>query len=658
MTRQQRATPQLPSALVGASDAEITAAVDAAHVPTLRSALGVLLGDAWALGDEPLGRYTVMDPQGGIVPELQQRFRDRAAALLTGLRDGTVAPAPPDRATVLDCLRPYFDDDELEDYVELSLEELSALDEDPRAPDWMLPPTEHRPRVCIIGAGMSGLLLARRLQQAGVPFVVYEKNADLGGTWLENRYPGCRVDVPSHLYTYTCAADGDWPEHFAQQAEVLDYFRRFAERHGLVEHIRFGCEVSALDFDEDTCTWAVQVRRGADVVTDRVEVVCSAVGQLNRPSLPDIPGRDRFGGRSFHTARWPDDLDLAEARVGVVGTGASGIQVVPAIADRVQHLTVFQRKPSWLVPTPELRQPLDDDHRLLFRAVPGYARWYRFWRLRQVSDPLLAFARHDPSWPHQARSVSARNDRVRTGFEAYLREQLAGHPDLLEACTPSFPPFAKRSVRDDGGWAAALRADHVELETAGIASVDESGVVLEDGRHVDLDVLVWATGFEASKFLVPMRVTGRAGKDLHEAWAGDPVAFLGTTVPGFPNLFLLYGPNTNIVANGSAIFFTECEVTYVVDAVRQITEQGGAFDVRADVVDGFRDEVDRGNQSMAWGCANVDSWYRSASGRVSQNWHSTVLEFWDRTRRFDTEHYHHLAGRASAAHDPIGASNA
>lgn len=661
MGRNGRALSVDPE-LRSAGDEQIDAAVDVAHLPTLLSALCTVLPPVAqrAVPFRP-DRYAFLDPHGGLSVDQRDGARRLARETLRAIRDAEATPVAPARAAVEEQIRPYFDPGELDDYLLLALEELAIVDPDPRAPGWRADRPAHGGdlTVAIVGAGMSGLLAGHRLRQVGIPFVIYEKNRDLGGTWFENTYPGCRVDVPSHLYTYTCGRDEDFADHYSVQGDVLRYFRRFAEDHGLIDHIRFGCEVQSMAFDDRALRWVLRVRSDRGIEEVRSSVVLSAVGQLNRPSIPELPGRDRFQGRAFHSAEWDHDAELDGRRIAVIGTGASGLQVVPALAERAGRLVVFQRQPAWLISTPELRRPIEEPHRWLFRHLPTYQRWYRFWRLRQVSDPLHPFARHDPSWPDQERSVSAANDRMRHRLASYLEDQFAGQPDRLADLTPSYPPFAKRAVRDDGGWAAALGADHVRLETAGIDEITETGIRTVDGRHNQFDVIVYATGFRASRFLTPMTVTGRDGRDLHEQWAGDPSAYLGITVPHFPNLFLLYGPNTNIVVNGSAIFFSECEVSYVLDGLRLLAEQGGAVEVRADVHDAFRREVDRGNEGMAWGCSGVRSWYKSQSGRVSQNWHSTVLEYWRRTRRFDKENYRHLdRGVADGSRSREGAAHA
>ncbi len=526
-----------------------------------------------------------------------------------------------------------------DDYLELLGEELGVSGEDRRAPDWTKSDidAERRFEVVIIGAGMSGLLAAHRLQQAGVSFVVLEKNDEVGGTWLENHYPGCRVDVPNHLYSYSFAQRDDWPQHFSAQGTLLDYFRRCATDLDLRQHIRFATEVTSATFREETNDWRVETRGddGETGVLD-VDVVISAVGQLNRPSLPAISGRDEFAGPSFHSAEWDHDVDLAGRRVAVIGTGASGFQLIPEIADEAAELFVFQRTPNWFVPAPEYHAAMSDEAQWLMRNVPNYSQWYRFWLFWRLAEGALPAARVDPDWPRDNGSVSARNEELRVLLTMYLTHEFADSPELLEHVVPTYPPLAKRMLLDNGIWARTLKRDDVHLITEGIERINPKSITTHDGVEIEVDVIIFATGFEASRFLMPMRVTGRDGAALHEQWDGDAHAYLGMTVPGFPNLFCLYGPNTNLVANGSIIFFSECEVTYVLGCIRLLLEQHkAALDCRVDVFDAYNVRIDEGNALMAWGASDVNSWYKNADGRVTQNWPFSLLEFWQRTRRPD-----------------------
>jgi 4-hydroxyacetophenone monooxygenase len=525
-------------------------------------------------------------------------------------------------------------------YLPLLYEELGGEGDDPRAPAWRAGDIApgRRFRVAVVGAGMSGLVAAHRLAQAGMDFVVLEKNDDVGGTWFENSYPGCRVDVPNHFYSYSFAQKEDWPFYFSPRGVLLDYFRTCTDSFGLRHRIRFRSEVTAATWSEDSCTWSLDVQGPGGVERLEVEAVVFALGQLNRPHTPEIAGVGDFAGPAFHSARWRHDVDLTGKRVAVIGTGASGAQLIPVLAEEAAELTVFQRTPNWLLPAPDYQAPIPDGKLWLFRHVPFYNQWYRFWIFYRSADALLPATEVDPQWPDPG-SVGLGNALARAYMQGYLEEQFADRPDLIPDVVPSYPPFAKRMVFDNGSWAQALKRPNVRLVTDAITRVTANGVETEAARY-DVDVLVFATGFLASRFLEPVQVTGRDGTDLHAMWNGDARAYLGITVPKFPNLFVLYGPNTNIVVNGSIIYFSECEVRYVLGCLRLLVEGGhDALEVRPDVHDEYNRSVDEANARRVWGAAHVNTWYKNALGRVSQNWPFTLQEYWRRTREPDPGDY-------------------
>ncbi len=362
-------------------------------------------------------------------------------------------------------------------------------------------------------------------------------------------------------------------------------------------------------------------------------------GQLNRPSFPAIAGRDRFAGPSFHSAAWDDSVELTGRRVAVIGTGASAAQFVPCIVDDVAHLDVYQRTPPWLLPTENYGDPFPAAFHDLLALVPTYGRWDRLWQFWLLHEALLGAARVDPDWPGGGESVSASNDFIRTMLVDVLRSQV---PDaaLLEKMVPHFPPFAKRALRDDGRWAASFGRAHAELVTVPIREITAEGVVTRDGEHRPADVLIYGTGFSASEFVAPMRVVGREGKELSEEWEGDARAYLGITVPGFPNFFMLYGPNTNLVINGSILVMVECQVRYVVEAIGGLrAARRRTMSLRRDVHERYGLEMEQGNARMVWGVADVPTWYRNARGKVTQNWPLDLLTYWSRTREPDLADY-------------------
>src|ERR671911_400788 len=563
-----------PPEPVEADDDAIRDALTHARVVPLLAAVAYATGDLSVLRDELRpDPARLVEPDGGVDGERAALARELALEALVGFRDGGSVPAPvPGHEALRRILAFMVGDHMVDDYLPLFLEELSVHGDDLRAPDWTLdelaPGTPFR--VAIIGAGMSGIAAAHRLRQAGVPFVVLEKDADVGGTW-----------------------------------------------------------------SEDSGSWTLCLRTPDGEETLEAQAVVSAVGQLNRPSFPAIPGRETFEGVSFHSARWGHDVDLAGKRVAVIGTGASAVQFVPEIAADVDELLVFQRTPPWMVPTEDYHEEVSDQMRWLFRHVPTYTHWYRFWLFWQSAEGMLPAARVDPGWEGEG-SVGLLNDVVRQLLTAYITTEFASSPALIDQVLPTYPPIAKRVVRDNGTWPRALQRDNVSLITTGIDQITATGITTVDGVSHDVDVIIYGTGFTASRFLTPMKVVGRGGVDLHEQWDGDARAYLGLTVPGFPNLFLLYGPNTNIVINGSIIYFSECGVRYIMSCLELALRHGGhPIELRDDVHDAFNHRLDEQNRRMAWGISTVHSWYKNAKGRITQNWPFSLLDYWRETREPD-----------------------
>ncbi|HMJ10293.1 MAG TPA: NAD(P)/FAD-dependent oxidoreductase [Polyangiaceae bacterium] len=482
----------------------------------------------------------------------------------------------------------------------------------------------------MIGAGMSGLAMAVRLKQSGVAFTVLEKNADVGGTWFENTYPGCRVDSPNHSYSYSFEANHDWPLYYSTQDVLLGYFKRVSERRELRSHIRFGTEVEEAVWDEAAGLWRVRVRT-ADGASETLlaNALISAVGQLNRPKFPDIPGRERFAGEAFHSARWNHDYDLQGKRVAVIGTGASAFQFVPEIAGRVRELLLFQRTAPWVMPTPNYTDPVPEGMKWLLQHVPNYERWYRFWLFWLSADGLRPYVTADADWQGSPRAIGANNDMLRKMLIGYMRMQIGDKPELLAASIPDYPPGGKRMLRDN-----------VRLISQPITAIEEHSLRTQDGVTHEVDAIIYGTGFAASDFLEPLRVVGRDGRALSEHWDGDARAYLGMTIPSFPNLFVMYGPNTNIVVNGSIIFFSECATHYIAGCLELLLRSGQrSLEVKREPHDSFNHRVDAENTRMAWGAPQVSSWYKNKKGRVSQNWPFPLIDYWSATRAPDPDDY-------------------
>jgi 4-hydroxyacetophenone monooxygenase len=613
----------------------IDEALAQAHLPALLMSLVHLTGDAGILTPERRPVYDmVADPAlGGFSEAIRSDIRDRARTAIEAHLAGAPLPPPPSAETVQRMMDWLAGMDIPPHYAPFLTDELQLTGFDTKAPDWSPPnlrAAAKSMKAIVIGAGMSGLLTGIRLEQAGIDFTILEKNADAGGTWFENTYPGCRVDNPNHMYSYSFEPNHDFPQYYSTQPVLLDYFKRIAAKYDLRKHIRFHTEVETAVFDEQRAVWRVTVKGSGEIL--EAPVLITAVGQLNRPRFPDIEGIETFQGPAFHSARWRSDVNLSEKRVAVIGTGASAFQFVPRIAPDVAHLDVFQRTPPWTLPGPNYHLDVPEGKKWLLQHVPFYGKWYRFWLFWRLTDGLYESVKADPDWQGGAEAIGAANAELRMMLVEAIRAQIPGDADLFEKVVPKYPVGGKRSVVDNGVWLKALKRENVDLITTPIERITADGVVTKDGALHQADVLIYGTGFQASRFLWPMKIVGRGGVDLDAAWKGDARAYLGITTPGFPNLFMIYGPNTNIVVNGSIIFFSECAVRYILGALKLMAERGAAsLEVRRDVHDAFNEKVDAANAKMAWGTPGVTSWYKNAVGRVSQNWPFPLVEYWNAT---------------------------
>ncbi len=580
------------------------------------------------------------------VPQaLRDELIDRLAALLHELESGArSAAAPPDPARLRTMMEVCVARQVADEYLPLITHDMGLSDTPPIEVDWREPPEASRLknfRVLVIGAGESGLCAGIKLKRLGIAFEIIEKNDRVGGTWLENSYPGCGVDTPNHFYQYSFAPNHDWTRYFSPQDEIWKYLERCASQYGLHEHIRFGTEATHLDWDDSSGLWRVRLKAGdGSTRTIEAQAVICAVGQLNRPKFPDIEGLDRFAGPVMHTAQWDHSVSLAGKRVGMVGTGASGMQVGPAIIDEVDQLLIFQRSPHWAVHNPLYHASVKPGKQWALRHVPHYANWYRFQLFWASGDGLHASLHVDPNWPTPDISLNAENHAMRGQLIAHISEEVGHDPVLLAKVIPDYPPYGKRMLRDNH-WFRMLRNEKVALITDPILRIEPDAVVTRDGARHRADVLVLATGFQADRMTWPIQVTGRAGATLQGRWgADDPRAYLGITVPDFPNFFLMYGPNTNLAHGGSAIFHSECQTRYALLALRELIEGGHrALDCRADVHDAFNQRVDARHAQMVWAHPGVGSWYKNRSGRVFATSPWRLVEYWNMTRHFNAAEY-------------------
>jgi 4-hydroxyacetophenone monooxygenase len=494
--------------------------------------------------------------------------------------------------------------------------------------------------VAIVGAGVSGICAAIKLRELGIACEIFEKAADFGGTWWENTYPGAGVDTPNHIYSFSFAKN-DWSRYFALQGELLDYFVDVADRHGLRQCTRFNTAVRRIVWDDASQKWNVELRGpGGDAEHVVASVVISAVGALNNPLIPGIPGLETFPGPVFHTAQWPGDVDVRGKRVAVVGNGASAMQVVPAIAEQVGHLAIFARSKQWAAPFPQFQKEVPGPVRALLRNVPLYYAWYRQRLAWTFNDRIHESLQKDPNWPHPERSLNAVNDGHRSFFTDYVVEELGERRDLLEKVLPDYPPYGKRMLLDNG-WYRAIARDNVTLIADRLAEVRGRTLVASGGEAHEADILVLATGFTAVEFLASFDVIGRQGRVLREHWGKDNArAYLGATIPGFPNLFTLLGPNVGLGHGGSVIKAVELQVDYVLSVLERMFERGAAsVEVREDVCEGYNARVDEAHQRMVWTHRGTDNWYRNSRGRVVAITPWRNDDFWRMTRQANANDY-------------------
>jgi cation diffusion facilitator CzcD-associated flavoprotein CzcO len=477
----------------------------------------------------------------------------------------------------------------------------------------------------IVGSGMSGLLAAIRLKQAGLgKLLILEKSEGVGGTWWSNRYPGCACDIPSHFYSYSFAPNPDWTRVYPQQAEILKYMERVADTYALRPHIRFGTEVSDAAYDEAAGCWTVTTTDGGE---ERARILILATGQLSRPAIPRIEGADLFQGPAFHSAQWDANVDLAGKRVAVIGTGPSSAQIVPEIAPEVAQLTIFQRTPNWFYPRGD--RPYRRFERFLFRHLPGYARLRRGLIYLHRESLYLGFRQG---------SFFA---RVLTRQLRGILERQIADPALRARLTPDYPPGCKRIIVSDD-FLPTLERENVALETDGIARITPTGIVTEAGRTHEVDAIVYGTGFQSTQFVAPIEVTGAAGANLRERWADGAEAYCGTTVAGFPNMFILYGPNTNLGHN-SIIFMVERQVEHMMRLVKTLFDRRlRSIAVRPEAMASYNRALQGQLESSVWkaGCRN---WYMTERGKITNNWPRSTFAWRKRTRALDLGDFELLA---------------
>jgi cation diffusion facilitator CzcD-associated flavoprotein CzcO len=474
--------------------------------------------------------------------------------------------------------------------------------------------------VAVVGSGFSGLGTAINLKREGKrSFVVLERGDDVGGTWHFNTYPGCGCDVPSHLYSFSFAPNPEWSQTYSLQPEIRDYLRRCADDFGVRDHIRTNHEVTAATWNDAERLWEIETSQGEM----RARVLVGAMGPLTEPKIPDIPGLESFTGKTMHSARWDHSYDLKGKRVASIGTGASAIQYVPAIQPDVEELHVFQRTPPWIFP--HSNRHIRNWERRLYRAFPLLQKLVRggVYATREVA--VLGFVKN-PKLLGIAKKMA----------QAHMRKQLSD-PALIEKVTPDYDIGCKR-ILPSNKWYPALSQPNVQLVEGGVEEVRGNKVVGADGVEREVDVIIFGTGFEVTDMPAAKAIHGRDGQLLYDLWKGSPNAHFGSTIAGFPNLFLLLGPNTGL-GHSSMVYMIESQIAYLMDALRTMDAEGAdTVEVRADAARAFNAAIDRQMKGTVWntGC---QSWYLDDTGRNATLWPDWTWRFRQRTAKFDAEHY-------------------
>ena len=477
-------------------------------------------------------------------------------------------------------------------------------------------------KIAIVGAGFGGLGMAIRLKQEGFyDFTVFERGDSVGGVWRANTYPGAACDVPSHLYSLSFAPGHRWTRRYAPQADILDYLNEVADDFGLRSHIRLNTEVERTTFDANSGTWELETAAGE---TERFDAVITACGQLTNPALPAIEGTDEFEGTIFHSAEWDHEHDLTGERVAVIGTGASAIQFVPPIAERVAHLDIYQRSAPWILPKMDRAYPAWEQR--LMRRFPARVALPRLGLFAFFEAGTYAFTGKDWLMDLFARRASS-----------YREKELAGDPELLAKATPDYEMGCKR-VLFTSDWYSTLMRANVDLWTEDVDRITPGGVVTADGVEHPADTIIWGTGFRSHDFVAPMTVMGLDGRDLNELWGERPEAYLGMVVSGFPNFFVLYGPNTNH-GSGSVPFTLECQYDFALDALRHLHAGRRYIDLRPETQKRWRAEIAERSVPTRWTRGGCDSWYINGEGVNTNNWPGPWLEFRRRTSRLDPSEF-------------------
>jgi 4-hydroxyacetophenone monooxygenase len=626
------------------TDDEIAEALLDVSIPTLMLSLVHMSGDPELIrGDlKPAGLF-LNEVQGYMSEEDKAAVRKIALDVITDYRDrGCPEPEPVSPELLHEMMQWLVCEPVPAEYVPMVLEEMELDGRDARATGGVAQSAREDFPVVVIGCGESGLLAGIRLKEAGIPFTIVEKNAGVGGTWYQNSYPGARVDVGNHFYCYSFEPTDHWTHFFAEQPELQAYFQGVMDKYDVGGHVLWETEVTEAAWDDATSTWTVHARdRNGKTTALTARAVISAVGQLDRPHVPRIDGQQDFAGPAFHSSQWDHSVDLRGKNVAMIGAGASGFQIAPAIAPDVNRLTVFQRTAQWMFPNPNYHEKVGPGVQWALRHLPFYGRWYRFLLFWPGCDKGLDAARVDPDYPDQQKAVSEINEITRIMFTEWITSQVGDNTELRAKVIPDYPATGKRTLQDNGSWLKTLTRDNVELVRTGIDHIEADAVVTEDGVRYPADVIVYATGFEHTKMLWPMTIRGRGGEILSERWGERPSAYLGITIPGYPNFFCMNGPGTWLASGGSLIFHSECQMRYITQCLEYLIEGGHA--TMEPTVEKTRDWHQRSQDEMSrmvWSQPTIKhSFFKNSFGEIHTLSPWRLVDYWSWTRELNPDDF-------------------
>ena len=616
-------------------------AIDVANIPTLLMVLVQLTGELHWLEEPYLPKRQPGlgdNDTGGLEPRHQQEVREAALEAILAWRNGRPIALPePDYDLIVRMLSVSMAESVPTEYGQFTAAQLGQV----KFLDHQAISSPPDFNVIVIGAGVSGLCAAINLQMLGINFQVIERNSTVGGVWWENSYPGAGVDTPNHLYSYSFAPY-DWQKYFCLRDELHGYLEHVCDSFEVRDTIRFETTVERIEYQNQKQNWLVTLclPDGSQEQTE-ANVVISAAGIFNPPVSPDIDGLEDWEGEQWHTARWPETADLQDKKVAIIGNGASCMQIGPEIQNEVESLTIFQKSVHWAAPFEQFRKEVPDPLRFLLREVPLYRNWYRVRLGWTFNDRIHSALHKDPDWEHPERSLNAQNDAHRAYFTNHVISELGDHAsELLDRVLPTYPPFGKRMLMDNG-WYRMLRNPKVQLVDERISNVDANSLTTEDGSEYEADVLVLATGFDVLNFITTYEAQGRSGTSLMSQWDQDNAqAYLGTVVPNFPNFFTLYGPNLQPGHGGSLIFVVEMQVRYIMDVIQKMLDQNlGAVEIRQDIHDRYNEDVDQAHTQMVWTHPGMESYYRNERGRIVVNSPWRNVDFYAMTREADLSEY-------------------